>query len=70
VEPQEIKTNLILLSIHYFCEIVNKTCSNKNTLELGMMIHACNLSTWEAEAGGSIVQGQPGLYSENLSQKS
>jgi hypothetical protein len=34
VEPQEIKTNLILLSIHYFCEIVNKTCSNKNTLEL------------------------------------
>jgi hypothetical protein len=33
-------------------------------LELGMVVYACNLSTWEAEAGGFPVQGQPGLHSE------
>jgi hypothetical protein len=31
----------------------------KNIL-LGVMAHTCNLSTWEAEAGGTQVQGQPG----------
>ena len=33
---------------------------------LGMVVHACNLSTQEAEAGGFLhsVQGNPGLQSE------
>jgi hypothetical protein len=34
-----------------------------------MVIHAYNLSTWEAEAGGPQVQGQFGLHSKILSQK-
>jgi hypothetical protein len=31
--------------------------------------HACHPSTQEAEAGGSRVQGQPGLHSETLSPR-
>jgi hypothetical protein len=34
----------------------------------GMVMHACNLSIWEAEAKESQVQDQPGLQSETLSQ--
>jgi hypothetical protein len=33
-----------------------------------MVVRACNPSTREAEAGELRVQGQPGLYSETLSQ--
>jgi hypothetical protein len=33
-----------------------------------MEVQAYNSSTWEAEAGGLQVQGQPGLYNETLSQ--
>jgi hypothetical protein len=33
------------------------------------MVHACNPSTQEVEAGGLRVQGQPELHSETLSQK-
>jgi hypothetical protein len=41
------------------------------TLEpkLGVVVHAYNRSTWEAEAQGSWVLGQPGLRGETLSQK-
>jgi hypothetical protein len=35
---------------------------------LGVVVHDCNHSTWEAEVG-LRVQGQPGLHSETLSQK-
>jgi hypothetical protein len=31
-------------------------------------VHACNPSTWEAEADRSKVRGQLGLHSETLSQ--
>jgi hypothetical protein len=34
----------------------------------GMVVHTCDLSIWEAEAGGSQAQDQPGLHSEILSQ--
>jgi hypothetical protein len=37
--------------------------------EPGMVIHACNPSTQEVEAGGLRVQVQPELYSKTLSQK-
>jgi hypothetical protein len=30
--------------------------------KLGVMVHTCNLSTWEAEADGLQIQVQPGLY--------
>jgi hypothetical protein len=33
-----------------------------------MMVHACNPSTHEAEAGESRVQGQPALHSKTLTQ--
>jgi hypothetical protein len=35
----------------------------------GLVVHAYNPSTEEAEAGGFQTQGQPGLYSNLLSQK-
>jgi hypothetical protein len=34
---------------------------------VGVMVHAYNPSTWEAEARGSGVQGLPGLQSKTLS---
>jgi hypothetical protein len=34
----------------------------------GMVVHTCNPSTQEAEAGGSGVGVQPGLHRETLSQ--
>ena len=34
---------------------------------LGVVAHACNPSTWEAETGGSQVRGQPQQFSEALS---
>jgi hypothetical protein len=33
------------------------------------MSRSYNLSTWEVEAGGLQVQGQPELHSEIMSQK-
>jgi hypothetical protein len=51
----------------------------KKTLKLGVVAHAFNPSTWEAEAGGFLssrpawsterVPGQPGLPRETLSRK-
>jgi hypothetical protein len=38
-------------------------------LQLGIVAHICNLSTQEAEAGKSQVQGQPGINSKILSPK-
>jgi hypothetical protein len=34
-----------------------------------MMEHTCNSSIQETEAGGSPVEGQPGLHSKTLSPK-
>jgi hypothetical protein len=34
-----------------------------------MVVHTCNSSTQEAEAGKSQVQGPPGLHSKTLTQK-
>jgi hypothetical protein len=36
--------------------------------KLGMVVQACNASTWEGEAVRSQVPGQPELHSETLSQ--
>jgi hypothetical protein len=41
----------------------------KNTIKkvkrwLGMVVHTCNASTWEGEAGELCIQGQPGLHSK------
>jgi hypothetical protein len=41
----------------------------KHILKPSVMVQVCNPSTREAKAGGLQVQGQPGLYSETLSQK-
>jgi hypothetical protein len=45
------------------------SCDNKNISIPGVVVHTLNSSTQEVKAGGSQVQGQPGLYSESLSQK-
>jgi hypothetical protein len=37
--------------------------------ELDVIAYICNLSTWEAEAGWSCIQGQTKLHSESLFQK-
>jgi hypothetical protein len=34
-----------------------------------MVVNICNPSTWEVEAGGWRVQGQPELQRETLPQK-
>jgi hypothetical protein len=36
---------------------------------VGMVVHACNPSNREAEAGGYRVPGQSGVHSKTLSQK-
>ena len=36
-------------------------------LEPGLVVHACNPRTWEAETGGSQVQDQSQQLSETLS---
>jgi hypothetical protein len=33
-----------------------------------MVVHTCNPITWETEARGSQIGGQPGLHRETLSQ--
>jgi hypothetical protein len=33
-----------------------------------VVVHTCNPSTWEAEAGGLTVQGQHGQHRKTLSQ--
>jgi hypothetical protein len=38
-------------------------------LKLRVVANTCNPSNWEAEVGGSWVEGQPGLHSKILSQK-
>jgi hypothetical protein len=35
----------------------------------GMVVYIYNSSTWEAEAGGASVYGQPWLHSKTQSQK-
>jgi hypothetical protein len=35
---------------------------------MSVVVHSCNPSTQEAEAGGWQVQGQPELQSETVSQ--
>lgn len=57
----------------------NKVNCLKRSLELGIVAHTFNPSSWEAEAGGSLsarlacstdgVPGQPRLHSETLPQK-
>jgi hypothetical protein len=57
------KGNLTAGSMMAVSKVVEKT------RQLGMLMHTSNLSTREAELGGSGVQGQPALHSEILSQK-
>jgi hypothetical protein len=45
-------------------------CSRERKKDvLGIVIHACNISTWKAAARGLHVQSLPELNSETLSQK-
>lgn len=44
-------------------------CSLRKWSQLGMVMQACNWSTWQAEARRSKVQGQPELYSETWAKK-
>lgn len=45
------------------------TPKKEKVLDLGVVVHTCNLSTQEAEAGElPKVQGQTGLHSATLSQ--
>ena len=42
----------------------SKTVSLNNEREPGVVAHACNPSTWEADTGGLQVRGQSQLLSE------
>jgi hypothetical protein len=46
---------------------VTKIILEKNVTQLCMMVQTSYTSTWEAEAGGLGVSGQPGLQNESLS---
>jgi hypothetical protein len=35
----------------------------------GIVVYFCNPNAWEAESGGSRVQGQPGLPGKTMSQE-
>jgi hypothetical protein len=41
----------------------------RESIKLGVVVHSCNPSTWEAKAGGLRVPGQPGLQNDSLSLK-
>jgi hypothetical protein len=45
-----------------------KRKEKENVMELSVVMHTCNSSTQEAEAGGLRVPGQPGLHSETLAK--
>jgi hypothetical protein len=46
-----------------------KASMKTEALEPGMVVHTCNPSTQEVEAGGWCFQDLPGLQRETLSQK-
>jgi hypothetical protein len=48
-------------------EGLSHVCSAVVKRMIIMVVHVCNPSTQEAEAGGSQVQSQPGLQNEILS---
>jgi hypothetical protein len=43
-------------------------CQFKKKNQPGLMVHACNPSTWEATAGGSGFQGQSGYIEDSASK--
>jgi hypothetical protein len=47
--------------------LTQKKERKKTQIKPDTVVHFCNPITWEVEAGGLQVQGQPGLYSETLS---
>jgi hypothetical protein len=53
---------IIIVMVHgqsfYFSTVKLPTCRYHLKIEPGMVEHVCNPSSWEAEAGGSQVQGQ------------
>lgn len=55
---ERLRKNIVSLRNTVFFKSLWSTC------ELGMMCLPCNLSTWEAEAKESRVQGHPGVHSE------
>jgi hypothetical protein len=60
--------NIILLGEKNSLVSRQEAVEKKQLPEPGVMVHACNPSTQEAEAGESPIQGQPGLQSKTLSQ--
>jgi hypothetical protein len=48
---------------------VEQNKQKKKSGESGVVVHICDTSAEETEAQRLWVQGQPGLYSETLSQK-
>jgi hypothetical protein len=42
---------------------------SKNKGQPGLVLQACNLPTWEVEAEGLHIQGQPGLHNKTYFQK-
>ena len=58
--PSTSKTNVIPLHTHQHSSVKKP--------EPGVITHAYNSSTWEAETGGSQVQSQPQQLNETLLQ--
>jgi hypothetical protein len=58
-----------LLKPSRMCRCRNFSAIKKMEARTDRTAHTCNPSTWEAETGGSRVQGQRGLHSKILSKK-
>jgi hypothetical protein len=52
-----VKVSILSLEVGAFYVLINK-------IELSLVVHACNSSTWETKAGRIQVGGQSGLYSK------
>jgi hypothetical protein len=45
------------------CEQIKQASKNIN-VGLSVVVHTCNISTWDVETRGSGVQGQPQVYNK------
>jgi hypothetical protein len=69
VFPQQHIIYLIYSKGTFFClHMVSEEVHSNYKIKLCVLVHACNLSTWEVVVKRSKVQGQPGLHKTRLSQ--
>jgi hypothetical protein len=61
--------NILKKKIYKIVEKINRQFNTRKNTFPGVLVNDCNSNTWEAEARGLQVQGQPGLQSKSLYQR-